>query len=228
MNYIKEKTLKQVMMTYYYKDYIYIIYNMNIYILKLEKGKYYVGKTKNIKRRIKQHFEGNGSYWTKIFKPIELVDIYKNCDEFDEEKYTLQYMKTYGIDNVRGGSFCQYKLSTDARSVLNKILLSDNDLCFGCGKNGHFISECMEIENDKCYGCGESGHYKRNCKNSIDNKVSQRKFKEIPNESQSIHNSKMNHLKLLEDIDELSKGKILYDFGLFLYNIGYSVYNYFL
>lgn len=205
------------MMIYCVKDYIYIyyIYNMHIYILKLEKSKYYVGKTKNIKRRIKQHFEGNGSYWTKIFKPIELIDIYRNCDEFDEEKYTLQYMKTYGIDNVRGGSFCQYKLSTEVRNVLNKILLSDNDLCFGCGKTGHFISECMEIENDTCYGCGKEGHFKRNCPNikPINNVINE----------ESDSNVKTS---FIDDLNDLNKGTVLREFYYFITNSIKYIYNY--
>ena len=37
----------------------------SIYILRLEDNKYYVGKTNNIKKRIKQHKESYGSSWTK-------------------------------------------------------------------------------------------------------------------------------------------------------------------
>jgi len=32
-------------------------------------GKKYIGKTKNIDRRMKEHFSGNGSMVTKKFKP---------------------------------------------------------------------------------------------------------------------------------------------------------------
>ena len=41
-----------------------------IYQLNLDKGKYYVGKTINIDRRMEQHFSGHGSKVTKKFKPI--------------------------------------------------------------------------------------------------------------------------------------------------------------
>ena len=38
---------------------------MFIYILELEEGKYYVGKTEDPTYRIESHFASNGSAWTK-------------------------------------------------------------------------------------------------------------------------------------------------------------------
>jgi predicted GIY-YIG superfamily endonuclease len=35
----------------------------NIYILKLQGGKYYVGKTNNIERRKQEHINGTASTW---------------------------------------------------------------------------------------------------------------------------------------------------------------------
>ena len=55
-----------------------------IYILSLEKGKYYVGKTGNIPRRLNDHFKGRGGAWTKMFKPIKVVDILENQSLFTE------------------------------------------------------------------------------------------------------------------------------------------------
>jgi predicted GIY-YIG superfamily endonuclease len=57
----------------------------SIYILKLEDNKYYVGKTKNINKRILEHFSNNGSEWTKKYKPIEIIDTFKSNDVFDEK-----------------------------------------------------------------------------------------------------------------------------------------------
>ena len=37
----------------------------NIYTLKLEHDKYYIGKSNNPNIRIAQHFQQNGSIWTK-------------------------------------------------------------------------------------------------------------------------------------------------------------------
>jgi len=82
-----------------------------IYIIKLENNKYYVGKTLYPDFRINDHFNSTGSAWTRKYKPIEIVQLIDNCDDYDEDKYVIKYMEEYGINNVRGGSFNQVKLS---------------------------------------------------------------------------------------------------------------------
>jgi len=79
---------------------------VNVYILLLEHKKFYIGKTTNPKFRIEQHFAANGSSWTKKYKPVSVVEVIPDCDEYDEDKHTIKYMEKYGI-NVRGGSFCE-------------------------------------------------------------------------------------------------------------------------
>src|SRR6266446_5937610 len=86
----------------------------DVYVLECEQGKYYVGKTTNIEKRINDHLNGNGSQWTKTYKPKpEPIKVYKDCSAFDEDKYTIEMMSIYGIDNVRGGTFTQMKLGDD-------------------------------------------------------------------------------------------------------------------
>jgi predicted GIY-YIG superfamily endonuclease len=77
----------------------------HIYILRLEEGKYYIGKSENPIKRYEAHLAGTGSSWTKKYPPIELINVIENSSAFDEDKYTKEYMATYGIDNVRGGSY---------------------------------------------------------------------------------------------------------------------------
>ena len=89
-----------------------------IYILQLEKGKFYVGKTINPSFRLDSHFNSNGSAWTKIYKPIKMIELIPNCDDYDEDKYTRMYMDKYGIDNVRGGSFVSVELE---QSTINHL-----------------------------------------------------------------------------------------------------------
>ena len=90
-----------------------------IYALQLENSKYYIGKTTNPDFRLGQHFDSNGSSWTKLHKPIRLHQLIPDCDAYDEDKHTLIYMDKYGIDNVRGGSFVQVILD---KSIVDHIV----------------------------------------------------------------------------------------------------------
>ena len=75
----------------------------SIYILKLEGGKYYIGKSGNVERRFQDHMSGNGSVWTRLHYPIELEKVISNTSAFDEDRYVKEYMSIHGVDNVRGG-----------------------------------------------------------------------------------------------------------------------------
>ncbi len=140
--------------------------NWNIYILELTNGKYYIGKTKKPTNRLNEHFSMNGSAWTKKYQPIKLVQFIENCNSFDEDKYTLQYMNVYGIDNVRGGSYTQINLDNFTLEHIQKQLISANDLCFKCGMSNHFAKDC-KVSPDICFNCKKSGHLARYCTENI-------------------------------------------------------------
>ena len=109
-----------------------------IYVLKLQNNKYYVGKTNNPKYRVDTHFSEGGSSWTKKYKPISILELKLNRPDTDEQIITQEYMKNYGIDNVRGGPWCKITLSDSDKHSITKIIQSDSGACYKCGKVGHF------------------------------------------------------------------------------------------
>lgn len=115
-----------------------------IYVLKLEYNKFYVGKTISPIRRVNNHFDIKGSAWTRKFKPVDIIEIIPNCDDLDEDKYTLKYMKEKGIQNVRGGTFCNINLSKSDVITIRKMIDFSSDKCYICGKTGHFAKNCAE------------------------------------------------------------------------------------
>jgi predicted GIY-YIG superfamily endonuclease len=76
-----------------------------IYVWELEEQKYYVGTSGNILQRLKQHSSNNGAKWTQKYKPVKIIEVCLGNKEVENKK-TIEYMKLYGWENVRGGSWC--------------------------------------------------------------------------------------------------------------------------
>lgn len=116
---------------------------VHVYVIRCQLGKYYIGKTyKTVCERFIQHCQGEGSAWTRRFKPIEIVESIENCSEFDEDKYTKIYMAKYGLDNVRGGSYCQLSLEDYQTVNINREIWNAENRCIGCGDDTHYIRNC--------------------------------------------------------------------------------------
>jgi hypothetical protein len=78
-----------------------------LYVLKLENEKYYIGITYNLNFRYAQHCQGHGARWTKLHKPIGIVEVRVNASLGLENLITDEYINKYGKEHVRGGSWCQ-------------------------------------------------------------------------------------------------------------------------
>jgi len=77
----------------------------NIYILRLEQNKYFIGEAVNLEKRLKDHSEGKVSQYTNIYRPISIKKIIPDSNPKHLDKYVIKYMEKYGMNMVRGGSF---------------------------------------------------------------------------------------------------------------------------
>ena len=48
-----------------------------IYVLQLEKDKYYIGKTNNPEFRLESHYNSNGSEWTNFISSSNIVSTFE-------------------------------------------------------------------------------------------------------------------------------------------------------
>ena len=119
----------------------------NIYVLRLQGGNYYVGKSDNVMARYEQHVKGYGSAWTKKHKPIALEKTHENVSPFQEDFITKEMMSKHGIEKVRGGSYCEIELSDFHRDALNMEIWQAKDLCTQCGRKGHWVKDCRATKD---------------------------------------------------------------------------------
>lgn len=123
---------------------------VNIYVLQLEAGKYYIGKTsKNICERYQEHIKGEGSAWTRKYKPVCVVEEYNNVSDFDEDKITKIYMAEYGIENVRGGAYCRMVLPNSLIKLLYREIWHAQNRCLECGSRVHYVAKCKSFIDEK-------------------------------------------------------------------------------
>lgn len=147
-----------------------------IYVLKCTEDKYYVGKTdKNVEERFTEHATGNGSAWTQLHPACDIVDTLPDTP-FMEDAKTLEYMRKYGIDNVRGGKYSLTTLPQSERDEIERSIRHENNECLGCGAIDHFVLQCPSRvvkskslpifvvgHNGGCFRCGRSSHWASNC-----------------------------------------------------------------
>ena len=123
---------------------------VNIYVLQLENGKYYIGKTsKNICERYQEHMNGQGSAWTRKYKPVCVLEEYNGVTDFDEDRITKMYMAEYGIENVRGGAYCRMEMPNSLTKLLYREIWHAQNRCLECGSRAHYVAKCKSFVDEK-------------------------------------------------------------------------------
>jgi predicted GIY-YIG superfamily endonuclease len=110
-----------------------------IYILALEQGKLYVGKTssRGLDARMQAHYAGSACAWTRKYPVIKIVKLIPNCTAFDEDKETIRMMAEHGWRDVRGGMYCQIELSASDIAHIESSIRAATDKCMKCGSDQH-------------------------------------------------------------------------------------------
>jgi hypothetical protein len=123
---------------------------INIYILKLQNEKYFIGKIKNNKIFKFKNFKYYLYDFTIQNQPLALYKFIENQDVFDLDKYVKKYMYKYGIDNVRGGSYLDIELFDVQKKLLQSEFWTIENKCHLCGENHlHKICNFKNITNIK-------------------------------------------------------------------------------
>jgi hypothetical protein len=120
-----------------------------VYVLKTVNNegppRFYVGKSENIEKRIKDHQSGAGvSYLAGCnLKRMPLLTE-GSCGDLEswERNETLHRMYRFGINNVRGWMFTSKELSKDDCKAAFSQICEKYDLCRRCGRNSHFQGDC--------------------------------------------------------------------------------------
>lgn len=115
----------------------------SIYVLKLQNGKYYVGKSQDVQARFKAHVNGQGCEWTRLHPPISILEVRENQSPFMEDAITKEYMNKYGYENVRGGAYSQIELYQEDVDAIKREMRGASDRCLRCGRPGHWARDCF-------------------------------------------------------------------------------------
>ena len=139
---------------------------MVIFVLKLNNDKWYVGETSNLSQTLEKIQKGDGPFWTQRNRFVAVEKIYEIGDL---KSITLDYMKKYGWQNVRGYAWEQWSmkeppktlvklLRDDENQLVSNLRKKQNGKCSKCQTQLYEIEEDIQIRKWKrdCYRCNKS------------------------------------------------------------------------
>lgn len=128
-----------------------------LYVLLLEHGKYFVGRTKKPNYFQIEDFYKNNDYslWTLKYRPVDVVEIITIPREEYEYEVMMQIMENYGINNVRGLMYSEIKLTDENIENLKKSKVINNEKkhCYICCSYIHNAIKCKKYIDDLKYKC---------------------------------------------------------------------------
>jgi predicted GIY-YIG superfamily endonuclease len=132
-----------------------------LYVLECQEGKYYIGVSDDLSVTLEAHFAGQGSPWTQQYRPVKAILTKPVTTNDDENKMTKDLMRKHGVNNVRGGSYSEAKLTTEQTDALNKEI---PHRCIICMRVGHLGINCPRMVSQRsmrrqewaynCFDCG--------------------------------------------------------------------------
>ena len=131
-----------------------------IYVLELQGGYVYVGKTsRSISTRLAEHMGGGykkfgGAAFTRLHPPTgKLLKRLGNLEgdgDGPERDETLRQMRRHGPQKVRGWKYTRKgPLGKEDLQEIEANMREVFDLCRRCGKKGHFTMQCTSKKNQK-------------------------------------------------------------------------------
>ena len=118
-----------------------------VYVLELNGGGFYVGKSENVQARVQQHLAGAGSSRYCVARGgvkrvlSTLTPAQENLAGWEQSE-TLAQMRLRGVDNVRGFEWTTQVLKPTDYQTIRTLQLGTADLCRKCGGDGHFAAQC--------------------------------------------------------------------------------------
>jgi len=120
-----------------------------VYVLNLQHGGIYVGRSTDIDSHIEQHCSGAGSAWCRhqggVVGEVATVHVGSPDDLASwEMNETVAQMLMHGFENVRGWEFTNCAaLTAKECDTLKTLVMGQGNMCRRCGGEGHFATHCQ-------------------------------------------------------------------------------------
>jgi len=98
-----------------------------VYILKCSDGTYYTGYTQNFIERIKQHYQAQGSVYTRKRQPVKLI-------------YFLEFSKRYDA------LYAEKQIKSWGKGKKEALINGDCEFLQALSKNEHHKNLCLKFK----------------------------------------------------------------------------------